>query len=95
MGIMPSTETLRRIKLATPIIACGQSLEIFCLGTLLCELGGLVLYQINGNYLSYILVIAFGTSVMLLTGLMLTRAVSITPFLHSDHLRRLAARARL
>ena len=29
MGIMPSTETLRRIKFATPIIACGQSsLEI-------------------------------------------------------------------
>jgi hypothetical protein len=96
MGIMPTTETLRRMRCAKPLIACGQSsLEIFCLGTLLCQLGGLALYEINGNYLAYLPVIAFGTLVMLGTGLILTRAVSITPLLRSDHARRLAARPRL
>jgi hypothetical protein len=96
MGIMPTTETLRRMKCAKPLIACGQSsLEIFCLGTLLCQLGGLALYEINGNYLAYLLVIAFGTLVMLATGLILTRAVSIMPLLRSDYARRLAARPRL
>jgi hypothetical protein len=72
MGIMPSTETLRKVKWVRPIIACGQlSLEIFALSTLLCELGSLVLYEIDGNYLSYIFVMALGTIAMLATGLML------------------------
>jgi hypothetical protein len=96
MGIMPSTETLRKMKVARPIIACGQrSLEIFCLSTLLCELGSLVLYQIHGNYLSYIVVITLGTLVMLSTGLILTSTISIRPVLLSDYLRRRAPRARL
>ena len=73
IGIMPSTEYLRQLKLAKPVIACGQkSLEIFCLSTLLSELGALVLFEINGNYLSYLVVITIGLFVMFVTALFLT-----------------------
>lgn len=94
IGIMPSTEYLRQLKFAKPVIACGQkSLEIFCLSTLLSQLGALVLFEINGNYLSYLVVIMIGSLVMFVTALFLTSSVSITQSLRLAHLRRLTPRA--
>lgn len=96
IGIMPSTEYLGQLKFAKPVISCGQkSLEIFCLSTLLSQLGALVLYEIDGNYLSYLVVITIGSLVMFVTALFLTSSVSITQSLRLAHLRRLTPRARL
>jgi OpgC protein len=76
------------------VIACGQkSLEIFCLSTLLSELGALVLFEINGNYLSYLVVITIGLLVMFVTALFLTSSVSVAQSLRLAHLRRLTPRA--
>lgn len=77
MQMMPSTETLGRMRLARPMIACGEhSLEIFALTTLLCQLGGLIMFETKGHFASYIILVTVGTVLLLVAGVMLKRRVS-------------------
>lgn len=96
MGLMPRTESLRRMTWPRPVIACGQkSLEIFCLITVLSELAALLLFEIDGNQLSFIVVAAFGTLITLATGMVLTNSGFVSRVLRLNDLLRLAPRNRL
>ena len=96
IGLMPPTESLRRMTWPRPVIACGQkSLEIFCLITVLSQLGALLLFEINGNQLSFIVVAAFAMLLTLAAGMVLTNSVCISRVLRLNYLLRLAPRNRL
>ena len=72
--IMPSSDALARMQLAKPVIACGEhSLEIFALTTLLCELGGLAMYEIDGKHGAYFFMVALGSLMLLAAGIMMQR----------------------
>lgn len=72
--ILPSSDAFARMRLAKPVIACGEhSLEIFALTTLLCELGGLAMYEIDGKHGAYFFIVALGSLMLLAAGIMLQR----------------------